>query len=146
MARKLKRRTTPAAIDELDVLHPERSMIIAGRAVTVREYGFIEGLRLRPVYKAFADELYAVFVDHAPEFEAVLDIVARHVDAITELCAVAADVEPDWVRSLSSDDGELLLMLWWGANAGFFIHRLGTRLAVARATAQRSAGANSTPP
>lgn len=153
MARQLKSPADPAtsADAELEILHPERTMIIAGRALVVREYGFIEGLRLRPLYKPFADDLYAAFAERAPDFEQVLDVIARHVEAVTELAAVAADVEAAWVRALSADDGELLLMLWWGANAGFFIRRFGARLAVERAAqeqagAKASAGANSMPP
>ena len=66
MARKVVKPEKPAepGADDLQVLHPERSPIIAGRQVTVREYGFIEGLGLRPLAQPFLDELHERGGDH----------------------------------------------------------------------------------
>ena len=51
--------SAPAEVgaDDLEVLHPDRTATIAGRAVTMREYGFIEGLKLAPLYKGIVDDI-----------------------------------------------------------------------------------------
>ncbi|MEO6933840.1 MAG: DUF6631 family protein [Collimonas sp.] len=133
---------------DLDVLHPNREAVIAGRKVTLREYGFVEGLRLRPLTKPFTDDLYAVFFNGiVPDYEQVLDIIGRHADTVMELAAKSADVEVEWVRTLSHADGDLLLLLWWGANSHFFIQNLLRRSGIEQEVArlQRLAGATSTP-
>lgn len=137
----------PAA--ELDILHPERTGMIGGKKVTVREYGFVEGMRLRPLMKPFLDDLHESMRDGQPlRFELALDVMARHVDAVVELAAIAADADPAWAASLAPDDGHHLLMLWWGANCVFFLRRVGERIAVELQEAQyaASAGEKSTPP
>lgn len=155
MARKIapKTRVTapakPAAADELDILHPERSATLGGRRITVREYGFVEGLRLRPLMQPFTDALHRLMQDGQPlPYEQALSLMAEHIDSVLELVAVAADVELDFVQQLSDDDGQTLLMLWWGANHPFFLRRVQSRLQIERleALGRNSAGAPSTPP
>jgi len=154
MARKITPRTrvkaaaNPAAADELDILHPERSARLGGRQITVREYGFVEGLRLRPLMQPFTDDLYRRMRDGQPlQYEQALDVMAAHIDVVLQLVAIAADVDLDFVQRLSDGDGELLLMLWWGANHPFFLRRVQARLQIEQleAAAAGSAGAASTP-
>ena len=142
-----KAKKAPGA--DLDVLYPNREALIAGRKIVLREYGFVEGLRLRPLTRPFADDLYTVFGKGTPPgYEEVLDIIGRHADTVLELAAIAADVEVEWVRKLSSADGDLLLLLWWGANSPFFIQNLLRRVGIEQEVArlQNLAGATSTPP
>jgi hypothetical protein len=142
-----KAKKAPGA--DLDVLHPNREAIIAGRKIVLREYGFVEGLRLRPLTRPFTDDLYTVFGKGTPpDYEEILDIIGRHADTVLELAAVAADVEIEWVRKLSSADGDLLLLLWWGATSPFFIQNLLRRVGIEQEAARlrNPAGATSTPP
>lgn len=146
--RKPRQPSQDPAAAELEILHPEREFTLAGRTITMREYGFVEGLKLRPLFRAFADDLYAAF-DERVTYDAVLDVMSRHADAVVELAAAAADLDPEWVRALSPADGETLLMFWWGVNSGFFTRSLVSRRLVEaeeqRQVSQR-AGAKSTPP
>lgn len=150
MARKVDRKADKAAgkaAEELDILHPERTVVLAGRKVTVREYGFVEGVRLRLVAKPFTEGLFALLKDErAGEYEAVLDVIAEHLDVVMELVAVAADVKTDWIAQLSSEDGDLLFMMWWGVNYPFFMRAALQRLRVELQVKALSAGAASTPP
>lgn len=141
-------KTKKATGADLDVLHPNREATIAGRKVVLREYGFIEGLRLRPLIRPFTDDLYALYRNGPPPgYEEILDIIGRHADTVIELAAVAADVEVGWARKLSSADGDLLLLLWWGANSHFFIQNLLRRLGIEQEVERLKhlAGATSTP-
>ena len=125
-----------AGADDLQVLHPERRATIAGRDVVVREYGFIEGLALRPLAQPLLDDLYAQITSGMPDLEQILVLLGRHHAIVQELVAKAADVEPEWLDTLNQDEGYLLLMLWWGANGPFYV-----RSAVQRAVAHRTAEA-----
>lgn len=149
MARKVKPSATASAegADDLAILHPDRSATIAGRAITVREYGFIEGLGLRPVAQPFLDDLHvSVAGGTVPELEGILVILGHHNQAIKQLIATAADVEKDWVAGLSQDDGYHLLMLWWAANGPFFVRSVFQRIATERQLAALRDGAKSTQP
>lgn len=151
MAKKLSR-AKPRA-EDLDVLHPERTLTLAGRQLTLREYGFVEGLRLRPLMQPLLDDLHrAVAAGKLPELESVLVILANHYEASLDLVAVAADVERAWIDTLSQDDGYLLLTVWWSVNGPFFLRSVVQRIAAAavmeavRAQAKAPVGPISTPP
>lgn len=150
MAKKVEGKAGKAAAkaaEELDALHPERSAVLAGRKVTVREYGFVEGTRLRLVAKPFTEGLFQLLKgDRVPEYEAVLDVIAEHVDVVLELVAASADVKVPWIQKLSPEDGELLLMMWWGVTGPFFMRAALQRLRAERQVESLLAGAVSTPP
>ena len=115
--------------DDLNVLHPEQSFKLAGRDIVVREYGFIEGLRLRPLTQPIIDALYELIPNQgtAPELEDILGVLAVHDEALVELMSVAADVEVEWIEQLNQDDGYTLMMAFWSANGPFFIRRVFNR-------------------
>jgi hypothetical protein len=138
-----------AGADDLEILHPEREATIAGRRLVVREYGFIEGLRLRPLMQSLLDDLHQLLEQGGDAFtlEAIESVLGTHTDEVIELMAIAADVEPNWVATLNDQDGMHLLHLWWTVNGPFFVRRSIARLQAERvAAASRTAGATSTPP
>jgi hypothetical protein len=138
----------------LDVLHPERQALIAGRLVEIREYGYIEGLKLQPGCKAFLDALYELFstADEPPSVDDVSDLIGAHIITVQWLMAQAItpiDADPQafvdgvhanagWIGSLSDIDGDLLTFRWWEVNAGFFTRRLQRRLLGRLAAARRA--------
>ena len=147
MAKKINppRQANQVASDELAILHPERTLTVAGRALTVREYGFVEGLAVHRDARALVADLAAlVRTQGDAPWDAVLDVLGQHDAVVIELVARACDVEAEWLRGLSDADGQMLLMLWWAVNGPFFVRRVVTVLATE--AARRSAGANSTPP
>lgn len=137
--------------DDLAILHPEREATIAGERIVMREYGFVEGLRLQPLVQPILDGLADTALrDGHLDVGSAARIFAMHDDAIVTLIARACDRDEDWVRNLNDADGQALLFLWWEANLGFFVRRVGQVL-TARAIdavrkASESAGATSTPP
>lgn len=136
--------------DDLEILHPERELRIQGALIQVREYGFVEGLKIRPIAQPFIDSLGALFKSGNLTTETVIDTVAEHLDAVLELVAIAADVDREWIEQLNDADGQALLMTWWGVNGPFFVRALQTRaitelLEAQRKAGQASAGQTSTP-
>ena len=147
MPRRAVAQAAPAADNDLAVLHPERVVVLAGTRVTVREYGHIEWLRLQAAATPLVGALAAMLdAGQEPTYEQALAVLADNADALAPLVAQAADMPLADFDALAPDDGELLLMTWWGCNGRFFVRRALNKVAVARAEAARSAGARSTPP
>jgi hypothetical protein len=155
MARRLdkSKKAAPsgaAAASALSVLHPEAQMEIAGRLVEMREYGYIEGLKLQAGCKAFLDELYTLFEQAStpPSIDAVSDVMANHVLTVQWMAAQAmtrVSEDPQtfvdaikehaaWIGSLGEDAGDVLVSMWWGVNRGFFTRRLQRRLQAEKAS------------
>lgn len=148
-----------APADDLDVLAPERQAPIAGEAIVVREYGFFEGARLLPLAQPLLADLQAIFgAGGAPMAGAVIDVLIAHADLVRHLVARAI-VQPGdgaaateaaiaerekWLETLNDVDGEVMLLLWWQANSGFFIRRLLREAVLEKASP--SAGAGSSTP
>lgn len=135
--------TSAQQADDLEILHPERELTIKGRKLCVREYGFIEGLRLRPLLQPFLDDLHSIALneDRVPDLSEVTVLLGVYADLVVQAVAKAADVEPDWINGLSQDEGELLLMAWWGANGPFFVRTVVRRILIkkqAQAEAERA--------
>ncbi|MBS0212308.1 MAG: hypothetical protein JSR26_03890 [Proteobacteria bacterium] len=132
--------------DDLEILHPERTLSVGGREVTVREYGFLEGLRLASAAQPLVDALAAAALadpNGQLGLDAVTTVLSASPEALIACVARAADVEPAWVEALDDADGQLLLLTWWLVNSGFFVRRV--LRAVALAQASRAAGPTSTP-
>lgn len=135
------------AEDSLAILHPERTVSIGGETITVREYGFVEGMRLaahiQPIVDALAD---AIGLAKEITLGAIRTALGGHPDDVVALIAAASDRTPEWVRGLSDADGDTLLLTWYGVNSSFFIRRVVAALHVKRAMASALIGQTSTPP
>lgn len=125
-----------SADDDLDILHPQRTITVGGREVCVREYGMVEGLRLRPLHAPLVVALTEASASGtAGDYESVLDVLAEHADALVALIAAAADVDADFVRGLRGADADLLVLTWWSVNRDFFSLAVVRRLAARRVAA-----------
>ena len=65
MATKLPAAPAPetAAADDLAILHPDRTLVLGGRTIVLREYGFFEGLDVADRASAFIADLIAASDD-----------------------------------------------------------------------------------
>lgn len=57
MARKVTRKKSATGAEDLSVINPDRTIIIAGRDVVMREYGFFESLELLPLLEPILVDL-----------------------------------------------------------------------------------------
>jgi len=126
--------------DDLEILHPEREIEIAGRAVTVREYGGVEGMRiagqLAPVVHDLASLGHADRNGDMLAYANLQVVFEKHIDAMLGLLARActpADATPAqrqacraWIDSPEVGDDALqsLLVIWWAVNGPFFVRRV----------------------
>lgn len=134
--------------DDLEILHPERKLEIAGTTVTMREYGFVEGMRLAATAAPIVHDLSTITgaADDGGmlEYARLQAVFATHVDAITGMVAQACDQPREWVEGLGDGDGQALLFAWWAVNGPFFVRRVLSELQM-KLAAMAFAGAPSTP-
>lgn len=150
MAEKLPPAPPEPGAEDLAILHPERTLTIAGREITIREYGFVAGLRLRPLMQPILDDLRSLVVTGAnADLGAIMALLGTHWQATLALAAEAAEVEPEWVEGLDAEQGELLLTVWWSVCGPFFWRNVIGRVAADRIAAELArarAGRTSTSP
>jgi hypothetical protein len=115
--------------DDLAILHPEISLPIGGEKITIREYGLVEGLRVRALVAPFTSDLVKLFERGPFLTDDVIDLLGLHVDLVMEAVAISVDKPASWVRELGPEEGNLLLMGWWGVHGPFFIRQIASRQA-----------------
>jgi hypothetical protein len=110
---------------DLDTLFPERTAIIDGRDVVMREYGFVESLRLSTAIAALVDAMAGVaLAGNFQDIDSLRVAFGDQADAVLQLIAAACDQPLTWVQGLDAAPGEQLMMLWWGVNTDFFLRRV----------------------
>jgi hypothetical protein len=130
----------PAGADDLAVLHPDVVVTIAGRQLTVREYGFLEGLRLRPMYQPLLNDLTDLLNEPEAPIAQITGALARHADLLVQLMAQAASCEIEFVEGLSDSDGQELMRVWWVVNCHFFLRQARDQLVTTRLAKAAHAG------
>ena len=148
MATKLPAAPAPdtVAADDLAILHPDRTLVLGGRTIVLREYGFFEGLDVADRAAGFIADLIAASDDGALRYAHVRRLFGRHRAGIPVIAAQAGDVEVAWLESLPPDELELYLATWFAVNAAFFVREVLAELREAQLLAAgASAGATSSP-
>ena len=90
MASRAKKKPKPGTegADDLQVLHPELPLSVGGRDLVMREYGFIEGLRVRPIIEPMLKDMEALIgLTTQPTNDQVLDLMGNHIDEFQEQVA-----------------------------------------------------------
>jgi hypothetical protein len=113
------------AQDDLGILYPEREAQIGGRAIVMREYGFLEGMKLNALIQPLVDGIAALALsDQIPDPDALRPLFAENAEAVVKLIAKACDQPEEWVERLDDEAGRALQLLWWGVNNHFFGRRV----------------------
>lgn len=151
MTKPVSADVTDADGSDLAILYPDVTLEIAGRTLTVREYRFIDGLRVRAKGKPLADDLQGMIDGGAvadATVEDYLDMLARHDVLVRQLIVDSIEgVDADWIEALDEDDGRMLMVTWWGVCGRFFV-RNAIRKAAERAlaaVARQQVGSTSSP-
>lgn len=151
MARKIEKKKAPvaaeqpSAADDLSVLKPAVTLTIAGRKVTVREYGFFEGLEVAHRCAAFIADMLQMCADGTLRYAAIRRLFGPHCDAVVYAASVAADVEPEWIHGLKPADADHFLSAWFTVNSGFFLREAAVEIEEVRLRERmRASGTSST--
>lgn len=138
--------TKKSGSDDLTILHPNQTRKIAGINITVREYGWVEGLKLRELANPILLDIEKQMVDGTvPDFDQLRVILGKHCAATLQLIAQAADVDVEFLETLNQRDGELIEAMWWGCNGPFFMHSVIKKISDKRLVKVLQGGRTSTP-
>ena len=127
MARKLKPAAAgeqPSPAEVVSALQPDATVTIAGKKITVREYGYFEGARVAHKARAFIADLTAECQGKSLRYAIVRRLFGVHEDVVVEIAAQAADVEPAWVRGLKPAESEAFFSTWFAVSASFFVQEV----------------------
>lgn len=121
--------------NELDVLNPERKIVLGGRNVTVREYAHVEWFSLLGHAEPLVQYLVEMQKKKASKlsYEDVLLVFSANIGLMLPLILQSADMTEEEFKTLHVDEIELLLSAWWGVNFRFFLWRAQTRAQVIKA-------------
>lgn len=107
----------------LAILLPEQTLTVAGVEVVVHEYTLAEQLKHRATL-VILSQGFKQLLDTSSNDEVSLDVLfnflGEHWDAVLLAVSIACNQPLEWVSALTGDDGEALVMTWWGVNAPFF--------------------------
>lgn len=147
-SKKPAAKTTPDdGADDAAILHPDLTFTVGGREVTIREYRFVDGLRVRAKAKPLTLALHQQIVTGEALTEDVLDVLATHGDLVRELvidATVGADA--DWYDGLDDNEGTQLLVAWWSVCGPFFLRQIASRLGQAMKLKEALVGLTSSMP
>ncbi len=111
--------------NEAEILFPEMSVVINDEPVVVKEFSFIQGMKVNAMAKPFIKGLSVFFSDGEDvDFSAMSVVFDSHVSTLIELMAISTGKPVEWFETLSDTDGQSLLMAFWSVNRNFFINRL----------------------
>ncbi len=131
--------------DDLEILHPQRDLTIAGCALSVRELTFSQSLALHARMRPVLDLLQAPYnLGASIDSEAVISALAAHPEVACELLACSTNQPPEWIAALPEHDGYLLLLTFVILHVPFFAARLEVTRQL-RAAANLSASPSSSP-
>lgn len=102
-------------VNDLEILFPDRSVTIAERSITVREYSFVEGQRLLYLAEPFIRELNKNYVG-IPSFAQVKNIIFKYSYIICQLISRACELSIKDINDASIDEGIILYETWWEVN------------------------------
>ncbi len=137
----------PSAAAALVEIKPDVTLTIAGRTVTIREYGFFEGLAVAHKAQPLIAAMFAMCQDGNLQYSRIRRLFGVHQDLVIEISAQAADVESEWVRGLEKNpsDAEIFLDSWFAVNSSFFVHEAVVEMREARQRAAMSIGSMPSP-
>jgi hypothetical protein len=132
--------------DDLAIMAPDMEVTIAGRTITVREYRFLDGLRVRARARALTKDLAALVAAGDTITEDIIDVLAKHEALVRVLIMESiGDGDTTWMDGLGAIDGQELIMTWWAVNGPFFVRQVAARL-VEQGLAKKAFGGATLPP
>lgn len=116
----------PEAEQEAEILFPERRVTVGGETVTVREFTFLEEMRLAVLAEPLLERLRDLSFDGERRLDgsALEKAFVEHEAVFVELLAAAVDKPAEWVRGLPREGGAALMNTFWSVNHAFFTERM----------------------
>ena len=107
---------------ELEILFPTAEIEVAGEKLEVKEYTLKQQLQYNGKFMPFINALRATLGNNQEDFslDDLMVCLSANYQNVMELVAISINKPVEFVESLGSQDGEALLIIWWGVNSDFF--------------------------
>lgn len=105
----------------LSELSPNSTIDVAGKSVTVRHYGFFEGLEVLDKAPGFMAAFKLLANKGEVTYARIRTLFGKHRAEVAAMVAQSTGQSVDWVDSLDPDDGEYLLATWFVVHCSFFV-------------------------
>ncbi len=119
-----------------EILQPDEKVTIGDREITVKEFTFRQVLELGGLSEVIA--LLDDVVGDGSDLSGLIDALYVHPAALEKMLLLSTGQEKGWLDSLSAEDGDNLVMVFWGVNSGFFMRRLVRRRQIQKMIEERS--------
>lgn len=129
------------AAEDLSVLFPDQSILLGEKTVTVQEYPFMTWIELKPQCSEMNSQLAAFMTREAEvSIDELLECFEDNFQIMQKLLAVSISESNEYLKTLSDDEMQSLMLTWWGVNKHFFLRSANRIL---RKTNQQSDGQTS---
>mgnify|MGYP003619558178 CR=1 FL=1 len=108
--------------DELNVLFPNAKLTILGEDIEVKEYSLIQQLQHRALFMPFVMDLRTTLSQTDAQFgrDPLMNLLAEHYQDVLTMVSLSINKPLEWVQSLTGENAETVLMMWWTVNSDFF--------------------------
>ena len=117
---------------DAEILHPDRVIEIGGREVTVREFSFRDSLDLGPLLSSMLSDIDNAVGD-GTDLSGLFEAFYAHPDALEAVLLKCTGQDKEWIDSLTSEEGEMIVMSMFEVNGPFFVRRVAARRMMAAA-------------
>ena len=129
------------AAEDLSVLFSDQSILLGEKTVTVQEYPFMTWIELKPQCSEINSQLAAFMTREADvSIDELLECFEDNFQIMQKLLAVSISESNEYLKTLSDDEMQSLMLTWWGVNKHFFLRSANRIL---RKTNQQSDGQTS---
>lgn len=109
---------------EAEILFPDKTLTLAGEAVTVREFKYLEGLKLAAIAAPLLSALSQLMTEGEIDLLKIDQVIADNADIWAQLLAASCDKPVDWLETLSDVEGTQLSWGFWEVNGPFLLRRV----------------------
>lgn len=114
----------PKQTNDADVLFPNIEVKIKNEVITVKEFSFIQGMKINAIAQPMIKDLSSFFTDENADFSAMSSVFDAHAELLIHLMSISSTMPVEWFETLTDSEGQSLLMTFWSVNKSFFINRL----------------------
>lgn len=120
--KKAKKESAAKAAEDLNVIFPDSTIMIAGENIVVSEYSFIKWLELKVHCGDVIESLAELLTEHDEiQPDSLLEFFENQFQEIEFLIRQSISREFEFLEKLSDDDMQKLIFTWWRVNQHFFL-------------------------
>ena len=120
--KKAKKESAAKAAEDLNVIFPDSTIMIAGENIVVSEYSFIKWLELKVHCGDVIESLAELLTEHDEiQPDSLLEFFEIQFQEIEFLIRESINRDFEFLETLSDAEMQKLIFTWWRVNQHFFL-------------------------